>query len=221
MGLSPFSIAVARGRRASRAGLRTAAGVLALVAAAAAAPSWSSEVITYTYDALGRVRAVQSSGTVNNNRTGSYCYDPAGNRTVAKADANGATATCTPTPSPTPSPSLQIDDSLGFEGQELEFMVTLSAASSSTVSVNYATAYGSAGSADFTATSGTLTFSPGQTARYIYVMTALDQEYEDVETFTVNLSGPSGATISRGEALGAIHDQGGQCGEFLCFRETP
>lgn len=196
--------------------------MLALCAALAGGPGSSSEIITYTYDSLGRVRIVQSSGTVNSSRAASYCYDPAGNRTAAKADAGGALATCTSTPAPTPTPtpstpSMSISDSLEFEGETLQFAVTLSAASASVVTVSYATAYGTAGPGDFTATSGTLTFSPGQTTRYISVSTIQNFQFEEVETFTVTLSSPSGATIADGEGLGAIHDDDTQnCGEFLC-----
>jgi hypothetical protein len=46
-----------------------------------AAPAAASETITYTYDALGRLVAVNRSGTVNNGASAAYTYDPANNRT--------------------------------------------------------------------------------------------------------------------------------------------
>lgn len=41
----------------------------------------ASETITYSYDALGRVVAVNHSGSVNNGIQANYSYDQAGNRT--------------------------------------------------------------------------------------------------------------------------------------------
>ena len=77
------------------------------------------------------------------------------------------------------------------------FAVTLSAASASTVTVDYSTFDGSAvAPGDYAATSGTLTFSPGQTAKQIVVAVNGDTTVETNETFTVNLSNPSNATIS-------------------------
>ncbi|HEY0313558.1 MAG TPA: Ig-like domain-containing protein [Allosphingosinicella sp.] len=61
---------------------------------------------TYSYDALGRLVATSSSGTVNNGLTTGIAYDPAGNRscyTVAGA-ATGTGGSCTPPPPPPPSP---------------------------------------------------------------------------------------------------------------------
>lgn len=73
------------------------------------APAAASEIQSYTYDALGRLVAVQHSGSVNNGQAHSLCYDPAGNRTQYKSSSTGGLASCgggsTPTPSPTPSPT--------------------------------------------------------------------------------------------------------------------
>src|SRR6478736_7743864 len=77
------------------------------------------------------------------------------------------------------------------------FAVTLSAVSASTVTVDYATADGSAvAPGDYAAGSGTLTFSPGQTAKQVIVAVNGDTTVETTETFTVNLSSPSNATIA-------------------------
>lgn len=46
----------------------------------AIAPAQASEVTTYTYDALGRLVAVTTSGEPNNGLAISTAYDPAGNR---------------------------------------------------------------------------------------------------------------------------------------------
>jgi hypothetical protein len=77
------------------------------------------------------------------------------------------------------------------------FTVTLSQASAKTVTVDFATANGTANAgSDYTANSGTLTFSPGTTQQLITVLVTGDTIDEDNETFTVNLSAPSNATLS-------------------------
>jgi WD40 repeat protein len=87
------------------------------------------------------------------------------------------------------------------------FTVTLDAASESPVSVSFSTADGTAtAGADFVATSGTIAFAPGETARTVLVQALDDTLSEPTETFTVNLSNPTGATISQGQAVGTILD---------------
>ena len=87
------------------------------------------------------------------------------------------------------------------------FTVSLTGASSQTVSVNYGTANGSAiAGSDYTATSGTLNFTPGQTSKTIDVPITDDSLDENTETFTVNLSSPVNAGIDDGSGLGTITD---------------
>lgn len=45
-------------------------------------PAQASSTTTYTYDALGRLVATSTTGTVNNGVTTSTSYDPADNRTT-------------------------------------------------------------------------------------------------------------------------------------------
>lgn len=93
------------------------------------------------------------------------------------------------------------------------FTVTLSAASSSTVSVRFATANGTASSsgktADYSSASGTLTFSPGQTSKTISVAIRNDGMAEADETFFVNLSRAAGASIAVGRGTGTIRNDDG------------
>lgn len=87
------------------------------------------------------------------------------------------------------------------------FTVTLSGASSQTVTVNYATANGTATApADYTNTSGTLTFAPGVITQSINVPVVGDLIDELDETFTVTLSNPAGGTIGTGTGTGTITD---------------
>jgi len=77
-----------------------------------------------------------------------------------------------------------------------QMAVNLSFASGQTVTVNYATADGTATSgSDYTATSGTLTFAPGVTTQTIDVPIIDDASLEPGETFTVTLSSPVNATL--------------------------
>lgn len=73
---------------------------------------------------------------------------------------------------------------------------TLSAPSSQTVTVRYATANGTAvAGSDYTATSDTLTFNPGETSQAINVPITGDTTIEPNETFTVTLTLPVNATL--------------------------
>lgn len=108
-----------------------------------------------------------------------------------------------------PLPSLSINDVTVTEGNSgttnVVFTVTLSAASGQSVGVNYATADGTATQpADYTNTSGSLTFTPGQTTRTITVPVIGETVPEANETFFVNLSGASNATISDNQGVGTI-----------------
>lgn len=108
-----------------------------------------------------------------------------------------------------PVPSLSIDDVSVVEGNagttNAVFTVSLSAASGQTVVVNYATADGTATQpADYTSTSGTLTFTSGQTTRTVTVPVNGDTVPEANETFFVNLSGATNATISDNQGVGTI-----------------
>jgi Calx-beta domain len=83
----------------------------------------------------------------------------------------------------------------------------LSAAAGSTVSVNFATANGTAlAGSDYTATSGTLVFNAGETTRSVIVGVNGDRAREGDETFTVNLSGATGATIFDASGAGLIRN---------------
>ncbi len=105
--------------------------------------------------------------------------------------------------------SLSIADGAVVEGNSgtvnLPLEVALSAASTATITVDYATADDSAAAgSDFTATSGTLTFNPGDTSKVINVPVIGDTDGELDETFLVNLSNPSNATIADGQAIATI-----------------
>ena len=92
-------------------------------------------------------------------------------------------------------------------GALLAFAVTLNRAAGAPVTVDYATADGTAtAGADYTAASGTLTFTAGETAKTVNV-TVLDDAHDDTgETLTLTLSNATGARIRDGEATGTIEN---------------
>ena len=108
-------------------------------------------------------------------------------------------------------PALSIADADPVtEGATAQFEVTLSAESQQVVTVAYATADGTAvEDADYTQTSGTLTFAAGETTRTIPVPTIDDDEQESEEHFTVTLSSPEGATLDDSSGQGTITDDDG------------
>ena len=123
------------------------------------------------------------------------------------ATIQDGTATGTINDDDEPPEAIVIADAEAEEGETAEFTVTLSAVTSRTVTVDYATAGGTAEEgADYTATSGTLTFAPGENAQTIPVPTLEDEIDEEDETFTLDLSNPDGATIQDGTATGTIND---------------
>ncbi|WP_456359977.1 putative Ig domain-containing protein [Xanthomonas translucens] len=108
-------------------------------------------------------------------------------------------------------PALSIDDVSVNEGNSgtttATFTVSLSAASGQTVTVNYATADGTAtAGSDYVARSGTLTFAPGTTAQGVAVTVNGDTTVEPNETFSVSLSGASNATVARATGTGTINN---------------
>ena len=112
---------------------------------------------------------------------------------------------------PTVAPNLSITDTSLVEGTggvtTAVFTVTLSKASTKTVTVSYLTADGSATALqDYVNVGGTLVFAPGVTTQVINVDVFGDSKVEPAETFTVTLSDAFGAKIGRATATGTITD---------------
>jgi len=98
----------------------------------------------------------------------------------------------------TPTVRFASSSSSGSESQTSpSIAVELSNTSTQTVRVDYQTTGGGTASADddYTATSGTLTFSPGQTQKSISVAVTDDGEEEDDETIVLQLSNPQNAVL--------------------------
>ena len=90
-------------------------------------------------------------------------------------------------------------------GAVLVFEVTLARAADHPVTVDYATADGTATAGeDYEAVSGTLSFETGQTTATVQVPVLDDSHDEGEETLTLVLTNASNARIHDGEALGII-----------------
>ncbi|MEZ6063248.1 MAG: Calx-beta domain-containing protein [Planctomycetaceae bacterium] len=105
-------------------------------------------------------------------------------------------------------PTLSINDvTVDENAGTAVFTVTLSAASSQTVTVGFATANGTATAGqDYTATSGTATITAGMTTTTISVPILNNPAVEPSETFNVNLTNPVNATIADALGVGTIVD---------------
>ncbi|MBA2732119.1 MAG: lamin tail domain-containing protein [Acidobacteria bacterium] len=157
-------------------------------------PGETSKVITITI--VGDIMDEPSETFFVNltNATNGVLLDSQGQGTITDNDA---------------APTISINDVSVAEGDggttPATFTVTLSAPSAFTVTVNYATADGSANNpGDYQSTSGTLTFNPGETSKTITVSVNGDTTFESNETFVVDLSSASNATIADGQGQGTI-----------------
>jgi Ca2+-binding RTX toxin-like protein len=131
---------------------------------------------------------------------------------ATEGDGNGrATIVDDDLTPPPPPPSLSIGNVSLDEGdsgtREARLAVSLSRASQSEVSVDFATRDGSAREpSDYAKRGGTLTFAPGQTRKSIRVPVKGDTRVEPDEAFSVALSGPEGARIADGRGRATIRN---------------
>ena len=143
-----------------------------------------------------------------------------GNETVVLTLSNATAGTGISTATGTGTimdddPKFSINSPTVTEGDSssvnLVFTVTLNAPSTSQLTVDYASSDGSTNGAtagtDYTAVSGTLTFSPGTTSRTIAVSVTGDTANEANETVVITLSdATSGAGIATATGTGTITD---------------
>ncbi len=114
-----------------------------------------------------------------------------------------------------PVPSISINDVSVTEGNagttNANFTVSLSNPSSGMITVDYATGNSTAtAGSDFVGAVATVVFNPGQTTRPISIAINGDTVFEQNETFTVNLSGASLATITDTQGVGTINNDDSQ-----------
>jgi Calx-beta domain len=105
---------------------------------------------------------------------------------------------------------ISLDDVIAKEGNAgqtaFDFTVSLDAPQPAPVTVDFATADGTATApSDYAATSGTLTFAPGETAKTVTVQVNGDTTVEPNEAFTLNLANATGnGTIADAQGFGTI-----------------
>ncbi|WP_323002844.1 retention module-containing protein [Denitromonas sp.] len=135
--------------------------------------------------------------------------------TVTGGSTTNPSATGTATIVDNDTPSFRIDDvTVNEAAGTATFTVTLSNPSASTVTVDYASANGTAvagapGAGDYDTVGGTLSFAPGVTTQTITVNINNDTIYEISEQFAIDLSNPTGgAVIGDGQGIGTIRDDG-------------
>jgi chitinase len=133
----------------------------------------------------------------------------AGNATIADATGVGTIAN-DDQPVIAPPSRISINDVSMAEGNAgqtaFRFTVSLDQPQSAAVTVDFATANGTAAApSDYVANSGTVTFAPGDTSKTVTVQVNGDTARELNETFNLNLANATGnVTIADGRALGTI-----------------
>ncbi|HYW70715.1 MAG TPA: Calx-beta domain-containing protein, partial [Pyrinomonadaceae bacterium] len=148
---------------------------------------------------------------------------PHGSTTTNAASVSSATADANPSNNSAtastliqePTPDLSINDITLKEGNSgattFMFTVTLSPASSQTVTVKYATANGAAtAGSDYSAIAATeLSFAPGESQKTISVLVNGDTIVEPDENFFVNLSDATNANIAVSQGTATIANDDG------------
>jgi uncharacterized repeat protein (TIGR01451 family) len=205
--------------------VKVATRALTLAAAPPPAPMPSGETVNVSIGTLpaGKSVHVQFQVTVDSplpssitqvSNQGTVAGD---NFTSVQTDdpTVGGASDPTVTPILTP-PDISINNASAAEPSSgsapAAFTVVLSHAYSQTVTVNFTTANDTGGAnpatagTDYTVTSGTLTFDPGDTVQTISVPVLADGDNSETdETFLVNLTGSNaGTTITDNQAVGTI-----------------
>lgn len=190
-----------------------------------------SAVVGQLFDSSGG--ALGGEFIVNTTTTG-YQYAPAvgmngsGNFVVGWASNVAYPALVNAQMFATALPVLTVSDVAVTEGNagtvNATFTVTLTPSFTGTVTVDYATADGTAtAGSDYTALSATtLTFLPGETSKLVTVSVLGDTTIETNETFFLNLSNPTNATIADPQGLGTItNDDSVACGTGAATNLSP
>ncbi|MEQ8995976.1 MAG: glycoside hydrolase family 9 protein [Coleofasciculus sp. B1-GNL1-01] len=167
---------------------------------------WGAEIVSQDGNRY-TVRNLSYNGTLTADGTVSFGFNGSGESVEPTGySLNGESIGTSPS-----IPTLSVDNVTVTEGDSgtvaAEFVVNLSEASDQEVMVEYGTANGTAtAGSDYTAQSGTLTFAAGETSKIISVPVLGDTTVENNETFTLNLSSPSNATIADAQGIGTITD---------------
>jgi endoglucanase len=165
---------------------------------------WGAEIVSQEGNRY-TVRNLSYNGTLAADGTVSFGFNGSGESVEPTGySLNGESIGTSPS-----IPTLSVDDVTVTEGDTgtvaAEFVVNLSEASDQEVTVEYSTDNGTAtAGSDYTAQSGTITFAAGETSKIISVPVLGDTTVESDETFKLNLSSPSNATIADAQGVGTI-----------------
>ncbi|MFG1464289.1 Calx-beta domain-containing protein [Xanthobacter sp. DSM 24535] len=167
-----------------------------------------SGTLTFAPGETSKIVHVQVKGdtTLEANETVTLNLTAPTGATLADASATGTIANDDVAPV---LPTVSVADGSMVEGNsgtaQFMFMVTLDKAATGPVSVQYATANGTAtAGSDYTAQTGTLTFADGETSKMVHIPVVGDTTVEANETFTLKLTAPSGATLGQATATGTL-----------------
>lgn len=131
------------------------------------------------------------------------------NATIADGQGQGTITNDDPQPTITVGNGFIQEGAQGTTGNA-SVSVLLSNPSSQTITVAFATANSTAtAGSDYVATSGTVTFNPGETTKTIPLQINGDNVDEINETFFVNISNPTNATILTAQGSVVIADDDG------------
>jgi probable HAF family extracellular repeat protein len=117
----------------------------------------------------------------------------------------------TPGDGPPPMPAVSINDVSVLEGntgtRTATFVLNISPMTSSSITIGYSTANGTAAAgSDYASVSGTVTIPAGRITWSVPVTVTGDRRREGDETFFVNLSPVSGVTVADGQGVGTIRN---------------
>ena len=176
----------------------------------------TSGTLTFPPGSTTRSISVPINGDIDDENNENFYVDLSNATNATIADTYG-TGTILDNDDPIPTPSITIDDISVTEGDsstvQAVFTATLSNATNQTVVVEFETANGSgiAGS-DYVSNVGSITFPAGTTTQTIAITVNGDTTDENDETFSVNLSAPTNATIADSTGTATIDDDDGPPG---------
>lgn len=186
------------------------------------APTGSS-VASYTVNALPSGSAVTVPGSARRALVPGLTNGTPSTFTVTATNPAGSSAPSAPSNAIVPGPTIAIGDRMASEGptgkRTVTFPVTLSSPGTSEVAVDFTVTAGSAttaakpgAGADVRSQHSTLRFKPNgagitPVSKTISVTIFGDAQFETDETFTVELSNPTGGyTLAKASGLGSIID---------------
>lgn len=168
----------------------------------------NANMLNANYKVIGIGKATNSAATYRNYWTTNFGGIVDSGAVPCPGSAGGSE----PPPDAPALPAVSISDASVIEGNSttgatkaMKFKVSIPSAVNKAVKVTFSTVDGTALSgSDYLAASGTATIRAGSTVKYVTVRIVKDKVREADETFVVNLSPASNASIADGSAVGTI-----------------